>query len=392
MLLLVGRPWQKRPRRRSIIQSLSHGTRSSSSNNNDSCDGRERSSTCVSWFSWPWSWRDKAAAAGVHHYHLWCRSRTILKEQCWIWVRRRRWRCRDFRDPDDGGGLVRNKRSFWSLLICSSRILCLSTICSRYSKLLLRPWLWWEIELSLFLLVLCTSSSPPLRQQQHPLTDISLSLCFVSVGWQRCSTTSSSLLQHHDGTRSAFCKPEFDHRKASSNNKRDYASTRESLQERLQMSVEAIENSRLSPPQKVPLSLTIMSWQKLWIFCWFGFSDACCICISRWSKCIATCPNCNRFRRVTATYCAIFVPFHRWLALSSRNLRSMGKLCHHPLLMTCAYPCNHLDFHQLSILHGCSNPVNLNLQTGMAASSVTLPGFCPVIIIQGYKCHHESAA
>ncbi|CAK9220890.1 unnamed protein product [Sphagnum troendelagicum] len=43
---------------------------------------------------------------------------------------------------------------------------------------------------------------------------------------------------------------EFDHRKASSNNKRDYASTRESLQERLQMSVEAIENSRLSPPQK----------------------------------------------------------------------------------------------------------------------------------------------
>jgi len=72
-----------------------------------------------------------------------------------------------------------------------------------------------------------------------------------SVGWQRCSTTSSSLLQHHDGTRSAFCKPEFDHRKASSNNKRDYASTRESLQERLQMSVEAIENSRLSPPQKV---------------------------------------------------------------------------------------------------------------------------------------------
>jgi hypothetical protein len=80
-----------------------------------------------------------------------------------------------------------------------------------------------------------------------------------SVGWQRCSTTSSSLLQHHDGTRSAFCKPDFDHRKASSNNKRDYASTRESLQERLQMSVEAIENSRPSPPQKVPLSLTIMS-------------------------------------------------------------------------------------------------------------------------------------
>lgn len=72
-----------------------------------------------------------------------------------------------------------------------------------------------------------------------------------SVGWQRCSTTSSSLLQHHDGTRSAFCKPEFDHRKASSNSKRDYASTRESLQERLQMSVEAIENSRPSPPQKV---------------------------------------------------------------------------------------------------------------------------------------------
>jgi hypothetical protein len=27
----------------------------------------------------------------------------------------------------------------------------------------------------------------------------------------------------------------------------------------------------------------------------------------------------------------------------------------------------------------------------MAASSLTLPGFCPVIIIQGYKCHHESA-
>jgi hypothetical protein len=27
----------------------------------------------------------------------------------------------------------------------------------------------------------------------------------------------------------------------------------------------------------------------------------------------------------------------------------------------------------------------------MAASSLTLPGFCPVIIIQGYKCHHDSA-
>jgi hypothetical protein len=27
----------------------------------------------------------------------------------------------------------------------------------------------------------------------------------------------------------------------------------------------------------------------------------------------------------------------------------------------------------------------------MAASSLTLPGFCPVTIIQGYKCHHESA-
>jgi hypothetical protein len=70
-----------------------------------------------------------------------------------------------------------------------------------------------------------------------------------AVGWQRCNTTSS--LQHH-GIRSAFCKPGFESSQVS--NKRDYSGTRDSLQERLQMSVQAIENSR--PPQKVlPLTL-----------------------------------------------------------------------------------------------------------------------------------------
>jgi len=66
-----------------------------------------------------------------------------------------------------------------------------------------------------------------------------------SVGWQRCNTASS--LQHH-GIRSAFCKPGFEGSHVS--NKRDYSGTRDSLQERLQMSVQAIENSR--PPQKMP--------------------------------------------------------------------------------------------------------------------------------------------